>query len=184
MWASRLWWMLHYLGHEAVAVLDGGFAKWQSEGRPVRAGDERRAPAVFVGQPREAMRATLPEVERLRSDNAHRLIDSRAPERYRGEAEPIDPVAGHIPGALNHYNLSNVRADGTFLAPNELRAKFLSLLGDVPASNVVTYCGSGVAAAHNVLALEVAGLSGARVYVGSWSEWCSDPARPIAKGNA
>ncbi len=181
MWASRLWWMLRYLGHEAVAVLDGGLAKWVSEGRPTRAGDEQRLPAQFVGLAREAMRVRVEEVERRRTDPAWRVIDSRAPERYRGEVEPLDPVAGHIPGAVHHYNLSNVNADGTHLAPEELRAKFLALLGDVPATNVVTYCGSGVAAAHNVLAMEVAGLPGARVYAGSWSEWCSDPARPVAR---
>jgi thiosulfate/3-mercaptopyruvate sulfurtransferase len=118
----------------------------------------------------------------VRSDASHRLIDSRAPERYRGETEPIDPVAGHIPGAVNHPNTANVNADGAFLAPEALRAKFLALLGDVAPANSITYCGSGVAAAHNVLAMEHAGLPGARVYVGSWSEWCADPARPVARG--
>jgi thiosulfate/3-mercaptopyruvate sulfurtransferase len=181
MWASRLWWLLRYLGHEAAAVLDGGFAKWSREGRPTRAGEEQRAPATFVGAPRAPLQVSADEVERLRADPAYRLIDSRAPERYRGETEPLDPVAGHIPGALNLYNLSNVNADGTFLAPEQLRAKFLALLGDAPPSNVVAYCGSGVAAAHNVLAMEIGGLSGARIYPGSWSEWCSEPGRPAAR---
>jgi len=180
MWASRLWWMLRYLGHEAAAVLDGGMAKWVAEGRPTRSGEEPRPPAVFSGVPREAMRVRAEEVERVRADPAYRLIDARAPERYRGEAEPLDPVAGHIPGALNLYNLSNVNADGTFLAPEILRVRFLALLGDVPSSNAITYCGSGVAAAHDILAMEIAGLSGAKLYVGSWSEWCADPARPVA----
>jgi len=183
MWASRLWWMLKYLGHEAVAVLDGGIAKWLQEGRPVKGGWETRVPAQFVGSPREALRVEAEAVGRLRADPAYRLIDSRAPERYRGDVEPLDPVAGHIPGAVNLYNLSNVNPDGTFRAPEALRAKFRAMLGDVPASNAITYCGSGVAAAHNILAMEVAGLPGARVYAGSWSEWCSDPARPVAKGD-
>lgn len=179
MWASRLWWMLCYLGHEAVAVLDGGIAKWVAEGRPTRSGEEQRAPTAFSGIPREAMSVRAEEVERLRADPAYRLIDSRAPERYRGEVEPLDPVAGHIPGAANLYSLSNVNPDGTFLAPEVLRAKFQALLGDVPPSQAITYCGSGVAAAHNLLAMEIAGLSGAKLYVGSWSEWCADPARSV-----
>ncbi len=183
MWASRLWWLLRYLGHEAAAVLDGGLAKWRREARPVRSGEEQRAPAEFVARPRAALAVESAEVERLRLDPGFRLIDSRAPERFRGEAEPIDPVAGHIPGAVNHYNLGNVDSDGAFLAPEALRAHFLARLGGVPAEKVVTYCGSGVAAAHNVLAMEVAGLPGARVYPGSWSEWCSDPARPAARGD-
>ncbi len=181
MWASRLWWMLKYLGHQAVAVLDGGMAKWVQEGRPTRAGGEQRTPAVFTGVLNEALRVGAEEVERLRADPAYRLIDSRAPERYRGEVEPLDPVAGHIPGAINLYNLSNVNPEGTFLAPETLRAKFQALLGSTPAANAITYCGSGVAAAHNVLAMEVAGLSGAKLYAGSWSEWCSDPKRPMAR---
>jgi thiosulfate/3-mercaptopyruvate sulfurtransferase len=207
MWASRLWWLLGYIGHQAAAVLDGGFAKWTREGRPARAGDERRTPIGRTGPTtvtitggaspgaderelkaltalasKRRLTASAEEVERLRTDPGFRLIDSRAPERYRGEVEPLDPVAGHIPGAVNHYNLSNVNADGTFRAPEELRAKFRAMLGEVPPSRAVLYCGSGVAAAHNLLAMEVAGLSGAKVYAGSWSEWCSGPARPVAKG--
>jgi thiosulfate/3-mercaptopyruvate sulfurtransferase len=182
MYASRLWWLLRYLGHEAVAVLDGGMAKWLREARPTRTGEEQRPPARFSGSPRESMRVTLGEVEQLRLDSHQLLVDVRAPERYRGQVEPIDPVAGHIPGAVNHFNKNNLSADGTFLAPETLRARFLSLLGALPATNVTAYCGSGVAAAHNVLAMEVAGLSGARVYVGSWSEWCADPTRPVARG--
>lgn len=181
MYASRLWWLLRYFGHDAVAVLDGGWAKWTAEGRPVCAGDEgKRAPGLVAAQAREALRLTAAEVEQVRTNPAWKVVDARAPERYRGEVEPFDPVAGHIPGAVNHYNALNVNADGTFRAPEELRARFLALLGDVPPERVVMYCGSGVAAAHNVLAMEVAGLPGARVYVGSWSEWCSDPQRPVA----
>lgn len=182
MWASRLWWLLRWLGHTAAAVLEGGLAKWTAEGRPTLSRPEKRAPAVFTGTPRPDFYATAEDVERWREDPAFRIIDARAPERYRGEAEPIDPVAGHIPGARNGYNLAHVNADGTFLAPAALRARFQALLDETPAANVVMYCGSGVAAAHNVLALEVAGLPGARIYPGSWSEWCSAPERPIATG--
>lgn len=182
MWASRLWWLLRYLGHAAVAVLDGGFAKWTAEGRPTTPDATARAPRTFQGTPRPEMWVSAEAVEQLRQDPAYRLLDSRAPERYRGETEPIDPVAGHIPGAVNVYNVGNVSPEGTFLAPVALRARFQALLGEVSATQVVTYCGSGVAAAHNVLALEIAGLPGARIYPGSWSEWCSDPARPVARG--
>ena len=183
MFASRLWWLLRYLSHAAVAVLDGGLGKWIGEGRPARAGEEQRAPRQFAGSARPAMLALADEIEQVRANLAYRVIDSRAPERYRGEIEPLDPVAGHIPGAVNHYNLSNVNPDGTFRAPEALRAGFLALLGDVPPARAITYCGSGVAAAHNVLALEVAGFSGARVYAGSWSEWCSEADRPVARGS-
>lgn len=184
MWASRLWWMLRYLGHQAVAVLDGGFAKWLAEGRPTRQGEDEETLSLvtFVGEPRPDMRVSAEEVERLRADPAYRVMDSRAPERYRGEVEPIDPVAGHIPGAVNHFNLSNVNPDGTFRSSEELRQKFLAVLGDAPPSNAVTYCGSGVAAAHNILAMEIAGLAGVKLYPGSWSEWCADPVRPVARG--
>jgi thiosulfate/3-mercaptopyruvate sulfurtransferase len=182
MWASRLWWMLRYFGHESVAVLDGGLAKWLSEGRPTRTGEECRTPALFGLQSGDKMLLTVDEVEQVHADPAWRLVDARTPERYRGEAEPIDPVAGHIPGAVNHPNALNVKADGTFRAPEELRARFLSLLADVPPERAVMYCGSGVAACHNALAMEHAGLPGPKVYLGSWSEWSSDPARGVARG--
>ncbi|MBL8058405.1 MAG: sulfurtransferase, partial [Anaerolineales bacterium] len=151
MWASRLWWMLRWMGHAAVAVLDGGLAHWLAEGRPTLAGVETRQPRAFAGQPRPELAATAEAVEQLRLDPAYRLLDARAPERFRGEVEPIDPVAGHIPGAVSAYNLANVTADGAFLPPAELRARFLALLGGTPPANAVAYCGSGVAAAHNVL---------------------------------
>lgn len=182
MWASRLWWMLRWVGHTAVAVLDGGLAKWTAEGRPTQAGVEARAARAFSGAPRPGQFVTADDVDHLRQDPAYRLVDARAPERYRGEAEPIDSVAGRIPGAVNHYNALNVNPDGTFLAPDALRARFLGLLGGAPPENVVAYCGSGIAATHNLLALEIAGLPGARVYMGSWSEWCADPGWPVARG--
>jgi thiosulfate/3-mercaptopyruvate sulfurtransferase len=182
MYASRLWWMLRTLGHTATAVLEGGFAKWTREGRPVRADAESRAATVFAGQPNPARLLTADEVAAQWMNREHRLIDARAPERFRGETEPLDRVAGHIPGAANHFHKNNLKPDGTFLAPQVLRERFLQTLGDVPVENAAHYCGSGVAAAHNLLAMEIAGLSGAKLYAGSWSEWSSDPMRPVETG--
>lgn len=182
VWASRLWWLLRWMGHPAAAVLEGGLARWTAEGRPVRGGEESRARADFAGQPQVGLAASAGEVERVRQQAAARLIDARAPERYRGEVEPLDPVAGHIPGAVNGYHLDNVDADGAFLAPAALRARFQALIGGTAPADVVVYCGSGVSAAHTLLAMEVAGLPGARLYPGSWSEWCADPGRPVARG--
>ena len=181
MTASRLWWLLRYLGHNAVAVLDGGLARWTAEGRPLRAGDEHPAPNTFTGQLQPHMLVEAGDVEQLRQDPAARVIDARAPERYRGETEPLDKVAGHIPGAVNYPYLGNLAADKTFLPAEVLRQQLALALGDVPAHQAVVYCGSGVSAAHNVLALEHAGLSGAKLYAGSWSEWCADEERPVAK---
>lgn len=184
MFAARLWWMLRYLGHDAVAVLDGGMAQWMMEDRPTRSGLESpRTAKQFAGTPREGMLVTLAEVERFRVNSNFRLIDARAPERYRGEVETIDPVAGHIPGAVNHFYQDNLQAEGTFLSPQVLRARFDALLGDLPAGNAVSYCGSGVSACHNLLAMEYAGLVGARLYAGSWSEWCADPQRAVTTGD-
>jgi thiosulfate/3-mercaptopyruvate sulfurtransferase len=182
MYASRLWWLLRYMGHESVAVVDGGFAKWVSEGRPTTSGDERRAREPFDGTPREAMRATVADVEQHLGDPGRPLIDARAPERYTGAAETIDPVGGHIPGATNHFFKNNLAPDGTFLPPSELRARFDRTLGSVPPDRAILYCGSGVTACQNLLALEHAGLGGARLYLGSWSEWSADPARPVERG--
>ena len=182
MTASRLWWLLRYLGHNAVAVLDGGLARWTAEGRPLRAGVEHNAPAVFTGQPRPDMLVLADDVEQLRQDPAARVIDARAPERYRGDTEPLDPVAGHIPGAVNLPYQANLQPDSTFLAPEALRQQFAAALGGVAPAQAVIYCGSGVSACHNLLALEHAGLPGARLYGGSWSEWCADEGRAVAKG--
>ena len=183
MYASRLWWMLRYLGHEAAAVLDGGMAQWLKEGRPTRAGAEQRSLQQFEGAAHEDMRVTVDDVKRLRSNPAHILIDVRAPERYRGEQETLDPVAGHIPGAVNHFYENNLNPDGTFLTPNVLKERLKTILGDHPPQNAVVYCGSGVTACHGLLALEHAGFTGAKLYVGSWSEWCADPGRPVAIGS-
>jgi len=182
MWASRLWWMLRWMGHDAVAVLDGGFAKWTAEGRPTRSGEERRAPREFTGTPRADMTIDVSAVASRVGSRDWRLVDARAPERYRGESEPIDRTPGHIPGAVNHFFGGNLAADKTFRTPEELRAQFSASLGNTPTDHVICYCGSGVTACHNLLALEHAGLRGAKLYAGSWSEWSSDPARPVEKG--
>jgi len=181
MFASRLWWLLRWMGHDAVAVLDGGFARWIAEERPTSGGVEHRAARAFHGSPRADMTADAATVASRIGKSGSRLLDARAPERYRGEVEPIDKVAGHIPGAINHPYASNLAADNTFISPEELRAKLTRSLGGVPAEQTVCYCGSGVTACHNVLALEHAGLHGAKLYPGSWSEWSSDPSRPVEK---
>ena len=177
--AARLWWMLRWAGHETVAVLDGGLAKWLREGRPVTSEVPEVAAASYPGKARASMHASLPMVEKKLKRAA--LLDARAPARYRGEQEPIDPVAGRIPGARNRFNNDNLRADGTFKPADELKKEFLAVLGDRNPVDVINYCGSGVAACHNALAMEIAGLTGSRVYPGSWSEWSRDPMRPISR---
>jgi thiosulfate/3-mercaptopyruvate sulfurtransferase len=177
--ASRLWWMLRWAGHENAAVLNGGFAKWQKEGRPVTAEVPQFEPGIYAGKPKTSLFASLAFVEKKLKRAA--LLDARAPERYRGEKEPIDPVAGRIPGAKNRFNGDNVTADGTFKSAESLRAEFGKILDGRAPGEVINYCGSGVAACHNALAMEIAGLTGSRVYIGSWSEWSADPARPIAR---
>jgi thiosulfate/3-mercaptopyruvate sulfurtransferase len=182
MFASRLWWLLRWLGHEAVAVLDGGFKKWIAEGRPVESGATHRAARAFSGSPREDMAIGVETVASHLGDRSTRLVDARAPERYRGDSEPIDKVGGHIPGAKNHFFQWNLDEQGLFRTPEELRARISASVGDVPADGIVCYCGSGVTACHNLLALEHAGLTGAKLYAGSWSEWSADTSRPVEKG--
>jgi thiosulfate/3-mercaptopyruvate sulfurtransferase len=182
MYASRLWWLLRWLGHDAVAVLDGGFKKWAAEGRPTADGAGHREPRAFTGEPRADRAVDVEHVAELVDTREWRLIDARAPERYRGDVEPIDKTAGHIPGAANHFFQRNLDEHGLFRTPEELRAQMKESLGDKPAEQAVCYCGSGVTACHNLLALEHAGLKGAKLYAGSWSEWSSDPSRPIEKG--
>jgi len=180
--AARLWWILQWLGHHGAAVLDGGWPRWKGCDRPVREGVESRPPRTFTPRPRSERLVQASEVEAIRSDPAWRLVDSREVERFRGEVEPIDPVAGHIPGALNAPHPKVADAEGTFLSRDDLRSHFRSLLGDVPPAHTVFYCGSGVTAARNLLAYAHAGLGDARLYPGSWSEWIADPARPVATG--
>ena len=182
--AARLWWMLRWLGHNAVAVLDGGWAGWQAKGYPARSGEERRPPRPFTPRPRPELLASVAEVEALRTNSTACLLDARNADRYRGENETIDPVAGHIPGAISAPYVENLTAEGHFRPAAELRARFAALLGDTPPQRTVVYCGSGVTAAHNLLAMLHAGLGEARLYAGSWSEWITDPSRPVATGPA
>jgi len=179
MFASRLWWMLRWMGHQDVAVLDGGFATWISEQRPTVSGAETRPSRAFTGVPQTAMVADLQEVARMSAKGGIRLIDARAPERYRGDIEPIDRVPGHIPGAVNDHFMQNVDERGKFKDPETLRTRLTAALGGASPEDAVCYCGSGVTACHNLLAFEVAGLPGARLYPGSWSEWSSDQSRGV-----
>ena len=181
--AARLWWMLRWLGHEDVAVLDGGWDAWVQAGAPVSREAPSIQPAPFSGKP-SALWVDADYVQAHLGDRSMVIVDARSPERYRGETEPIDPVAGHIPGALNRLYKDNLGPDGRFKPPEELLAAFDSLLQGRSAEQVVHQCGSGVSACHNILAMEIAGLTGSRLYPGSWSEWCADPARPVARGSA
>ena len=182
MFASRMWWMLRYMGHEAAAVLDGGWAKWIREGRPMRRDEETREPAMFTGQPREELRVGVADVEARLGDPSALLIDARAPERFEGGVESLDRVSGHIPGAVNHFFRRNATDTGVMLSPDGLREQFAEVLGKRSPDQVVMYCGSGVTACQNLLAMEHAGLRGAKLYPGSWSEWSSDPGRPVETG--
>jgi thiosulfate/3-mercaptopyruvate sulfurtransferase len=182
MYAARLWWMLRYLGHDAAAVLDGGFAKWGREQRPTRGGDEHRAPAAFHAVPREEWRLQVDEIERLVRDGSALLVDARSPERFEGRSEPLDPRAGHIPGAHNHHYRDNLAADLTMRRREDLARQFEPLLNGREPKDLVMYCGSGVTACHNLLALEHLGVHGARLYPGSWSEWSAEPSRPAETG--
>ncbi len=179
MIASRLWWMLRYMGHEAVAVLDGGWQAWQTAALPTKSGIERNDAAQFSGRPQRKWLVTLDEVA-----DQPLLIDSRAAERYRGETEPLDSQAGHIPGALNLPFANHLDENGRFRSNDEMRAMLTAVLGQKPGSQATFYCGSGVTACVNLLAMVHVGLGNGRLYVGSWSEWSSDPERQIATGSA
>jgi thiosulfate/3-mercaptopyruvate sulfurtransferase len=181
-WASRLWWLLRWLGHDAVAVLDGGFAKWIAERRPTAHGVEHNDPATFTPAPRADMAVDVDGVASRLGSREWLLLDARAPERYRGETEPIDRIPGHIPGAANHFYGGNVTADKTFKTPEQLRAGFAAAIGGTQPDRIICYCGSGVTACHNLLAMEHAGIRGAKLYVGSWSEWSADPSRGVEIG--
>lgn len=178
--AARLWWMLRWLGHEAVAVLDGGWQRWLAEEQPVKGGEEGRPYRKFTPRPRPELLASTREVEALRQDPNYRLMDARSADRYRGENENIDPRAGHIPGAVSAPYAENASEGGRFLPPEALRERFECLLNGVPPERAIVYCGSGVTAAHNLLAMARAGLGEGRLYAGSWSEWITDPDRPAA----
>lgn len=178
--AARLWWLLRWLGHEAVAVLDGGFSGWRRANLPLTDEVAVVQATKFLAKPDERQWLTTAQVLALPAENV--VVDARGAARYRGEMEPIDPVAGHIPGAINVPTESHLTPEGYFLPPAKLQARFEAALGGRWPSAVVHSCGSGVTACHNLLTMEIAGLSGSRLYAGSWSEWIRDPARPIATG--
>ena len=180
MVAGRLWWLLRWLGHERVALLDGGISQWVKEGRPLSAELPKPAPAVFEMAGCDGL-VSADEVLANIDSKEFCVVDARAPDRFRGENETLDPVGGHIPGARNRFFKDNLDAYGLFRPSAELRREFLDLLDGFAPERAVMQCGSGVSACHNLLAMELAGLPGARLYAGSWSEWCSDPARPVAR---
>ncbi len=181
--AARLWWLLRYFGHERVSLLDGGVARWNAEGRPLESQLRSYPPAAFAGEPHAGILVDAAAVERLRTDPRTLLLDSRMAERYEARVEPIDRVAGHIPGARSRPYPVNVRssADPRFLEPAQLREQFMQL-GAGRADRVVCYCGSGVNACQNLLALRLAGFDTGLLYEGSWSDWCSVPTRAVSTG--
>ncbi|MGK5022570.1 sulfurtransferase [Janthinobacterium lividum] len=181
MFAARLWWLLRWVGHPAVAVLDGGLGAWQAQGLPLVTPVAPRAAGNITEKVSLTRTVSVQEVLANLATQELQVLDARAPDRFRGENETIDPVGGHIPGAKNRFFKDNLQADGRFKSAKELEQEFAGLIST--AESTILQCGSGVTACHNLLALEVAGLSGAALYPGSWSEWCADPARPVATGN-
>jgi thiosulfate/3-mercaptopyruvate sulfurtransferase len=182
-YAARLWWTLRWVGHDAAAVLDGGWDAWVRAGLPVTPDAPSVRPARFLARTRNDATMTAGLIATRMGQPQPLLVDARSPDRYRGENETLDPVAGHIPGAVNRFFKLNLETDSRFKPAAALRREFSSALGRVPPAQVVHYCGSGVTACHNLLAMEIAGLAGSRLYPGSWSEWCSSPARPVARGS-
>ncbi len=180
--AVRLWWLLEWLGHERVALLDGGYPRWLREKRAVTQEVPAARPGKFV--PKPALGATVDAnfVDLIRDDPSVKLVDARAVDRYTGKQEPIDPVAGHIPGSVNRFWKLNLQPDDRFKPAAQLRQEFAALLGNAAPEQSVHLCGSGVTACHNIFAMELAGLAAGRLYPGSWSEWCSDPNRAVATG--
>jgi thiosulfate/3-mercaptopyruvate sulfurtransferase len=179
--AGRLWWLARWLGHDRVALLDGGWQAWLKAADWSSIEEPDRGEGSFAARPSRVPVVDAAQVLATRGDGGTQLIDARAPERYEGRVEPIDPVAGHIPGAVNRFWQSNLE-HGRFKSPQQLRAEFDALLGGRAPEQVIHACGSGVTAAHNVLAMEIAGLTGSALYAGSWSEWIRDPSRPVASG--
>lgn len=182
VFAGRLWWLLRSMGHDKVAVLDGGIKHWQKQGLPIITTLPAVKPTTFRPYLNEAAWLSALQVQNSLAQKSICLIDARTPERYRGEQEPIDPVAGHIPGALNRPFQLNLNSNGLFLPAEQLRGQFNRLIGANASEQVVHYCGSGVTACHNLLAMEHAGLTGSKLYAGSWSEWIRNKNRGVAKG--
>ena len=179
--AGRLWWLARWLGHERVALLDGGWQAWLAATDWSSIEEPERPEGKFTARASLVSVVDADHVLASRGDATAVLLDARAPERYEGRIEPIDPVAGHIPGALNRFWQNNLE-QGRFKSPQRLRAEFDAILAGRAPARLIHQCGSGVTAAHNVLAMEIAGLMGSALYAGSWSEWIRDPARPVAKG--
>ncbi len=179
MIAGRLWWLLRWLGHARVALLDGGLPAWQAANQPLTPALPLLRPGQFVAELNDAM-VDADYVKAFLQTSRMHLVDARSPDRFCGENETIDPVGGHIPGAVNRFFRDNLQADGRFKPAAELRAEWLAVLAGAAPEAVVHQCGSGVSACHNLLAMEIAGLPGSRLYAGSWSEWCADPGRPFA----
>lgn len=179
MAASRVWLMLRWMGHDAVAVLDGGWQAWVADGHPVDDIVPRVEPRSFAGVVRPELLADVAVVDAVRRDPAYRVLDSRSAEGYHGGGKYYDPVRGHIAGAGLADRADTLDAEGRFRSAEQLRSHFSAIIDDVPPEQVVFYCGSGITAAQNVLAMEIAGLSGSRMYVGSWSEWITDPSREV-----
>ncbi len=179
--AGRVWWLLRWLGHDQVALLDGGWQEWVKRSLPVRSGIETRKSRIFLPQPRNELIISTEQIESMRKSPQYRVLDARSADRYRGENETIDPVAGHIPGAISAPYADNLNPDGTFKDDESLAARYKKLVGGVPIDHVVAYCGSGVTATHDILAMMKAGLGEARIYAGSYSEWITDPNRPVEK---
>lgn len=182
--AARLWWLLRWLGHDAVALLDGGLPKWRREKRPVTTAVAAPAPATFRARVDNAMWLDSESLRAVLARGDYLLVDARSEERFLGDIEPLDKVAGHIPGAVNLPFEDNLDLGGEFLPGETLRSLYLTLVDALPPGHVVQMCGSGVTACHNLLAMEHAGLSGAKLYAGSWSEWITDPQRPVATGGS
>ncbi|MEO8938518.1 MAG: sulfurtransferase [Burkholderiaceae bacterium] len=182
LYASRLWWLTRWIGHADVAVVDGGVAAWIAAGLPLTVAVPKAAPGSITVGPSLVRLVETADLEADLAPRTRLVIDARAPERYRGEVEPMDPVAGHIPHAVNHPMAYNLQADGRFKDAAALRSAFDTTLAGRSPETVVQSCGSGVTACHNLLAMERAGLPGAALYAGSWSAWSSDPARPIERG--
>lgn len=180
--AARMWWLLRWLGHPAVALLDGGWPKWKREMRPLTAEMPQPGKGNCVCLPEASLLVGADEVLQALQGSGELIIDARPERRFTGEFEPLDPVAGHVPGAINWNFEDNLDIDGTFLPPEALRENYQALLQGRPPWKVIHMCGSGVTACHNLLAMEIAGLPGSRLYPGSWSEWILDPSRPVATG--
>jgi thiosulfate/3-mercaptopyruvate sulfurtransferase len=180
--AARLWWMLRWLGHGAVAVLDGGLKAWTGHGGALESGETTSHAEHFIPVVDAKSVVSTAELEHVLRDPKAVLVDARSPERYAGTVEPIDPVAGHIPGAVNHPFTASLGTDGRFLPAAELERRWQERLPGGNLENLVAMCGSGVTACHQLLSLEVAGLTGGKLYAGSWSEWIRDPRRPVARG--